>query len=712
MNDAGKETTKTAQDKQGLFRKFPAQFWLVIFFEFIERGSYYGMMSFISDYFVGVLHFPKESVGVIKGVIQPLLYFLPILSGAIADRFGYRRMLMLAFALMGGGYFLISQVTSYTAVFFAMVVMGFGAGIFKPIISASIARLTDESNSTQGFGIFYWSINLGAFLFPLFLVPYLKNINPAYVILSAALCTGALLIPTALFYREPPAAAATGTRERKNLLKTLADAFAIIYSPLVILLARARGSRPFRIGLAVLLAVAALLGLRHYLAAPSANLALARTALQTEPGRVFLTVHRDMAARRDFQILPAGPESEILDITVFRPGRLDEFLPELQEELRRIDSRLEIDRAALAAAVTASEKRVYLRFLAADRNQAELRVEQPGPGRRHYRVSVPLADPGWPEAVLAELKQRPELAGLSAAHLEQLSPELKSRSFFPLFLVSLVLLGFLTLGLASRGGPRAPLVLAAALACCWLLPGLSVLGRIICSVIYLSLSSLLVIDRRDTAQFVDHGKFLLMIVLYSGFWILYFQMFDAVLWYVRAYVDAGPLNQAVNSFLGWFGIRADWFFDVEHVTVINAGTIILLQLFISSLVKNRKALPTMISGITIGTLGMAILALSTSIWVFMAGIMIFSIGEMTAHPKFISYIGLVAPPDKKALYQGYLFLYGVFGASVGAVVGARLYVHFVDNLNQPRLLWLIFSGIGLLTIAALLLYNRFLVKKA
>jgi MFS family permease len=176
-------------------------------------------------------------------------------------------------------------------------------------------------------------------------------------------------------------------------------------------------------------------------------------------------------------------------------------------------------------------------------------------------------------------------------------------------------------------------------------------------------------------------------------------------------VDAGPLNHAVNSFLGIFGVKSDWFFDVEHVTAIAAGTIILLQLMISSIVKNKKAMPTMIAGIAIATVGMAIFAISTHIWVFMAGVVIFSIGEMTAHPKFISYFGLTAPADKKALYMGYIFLYGVFGSSVGSILGARLYVHFVDNLNQPQALWLVFSMIGVITIISLLLYNKFLAPR-
>jgi MFS family permease len=119
----------------------------------------------------------------------------------------------------------------------------------------------------------------------------------------------------------------------------------------------------------------------------------------------------------------------------------------------------------------------------------------------------------------------------------------------------------------------------------------------------------------------------------------------------------------------------------------------------------------MITGIGIGTIGMGILAISSNAWIFLAGIIIFSLGEMTAHPKYISYIGLIAPPDKKALYLGYSFLYGVIGSGVGGVLGANLYVHFIDKLNQPSILWLIFSAIGIITIIGLLLYNKYLLPK-
>jgi len=166
---------------------YPKNFWTVIIMEFFERGSYYGVRSILSVYLVlsvteGGLGFSKESVGVITSTFQPLLYLLPIVAGAIADRFGYRYTLMFAFIVMSIGYFLTSLVSSYALVFASLIFMVVGAGTFKPIISGTIARVTDKTNSTLAFGIFYWTINLGAFLFPLILIESMitGNTTPSF----------------------------------------------------------------------------------------------------------------------------------------------------------------------------------------------------------------------------------------------------------------------------------------------------------------------------------------------------------------------------------------------------------------------------------------------------------------------------------------------------------------------------------------------------
>lgn len=424
------------KQKSGI-KSFSKNFWTVIAMEFLERGSYYGVMSVLSVYLImgmddGGLGFSKEQAGAILGTIPPLLYFLPIVSGAIAERYGYRRVLFFAFTCMIFGYFFTGLSHSYFLVFISLILMAFGAGFFKPVISGTIARSTNETNSGLGFGIYYWAINLGAFLFPLILVPILKSHSYSYIFYMAGIIGVVLIFINLILYREPEKSV-----NSKNL------------------------------------------------------------------GQVF-------------------------------------------------------------------------------------------------------------KEMLLVLKD-------------------------------------------------------------W--------------------------------------RFILMIFLYAGFWVLYFQMFGTVLWYVKDYIDMTPLNSAVNSFLGLFVENPSWQFDVEHVTVINAGVIILLQLVVSNIVKNRPALPTMITGIGFGTIGMGILAISTSPWIFILGIVIFTLGEMTTHPKFISYIGLIAPADKKALYLGYSFLYGVIGSSIGGFLGSRLYVKYVDNLNQPATLWIILSCIGLFSMISLALYNRYIAVK-
>lgn len=714
---------------KGFFKKFSGQFWLVVLFEFFERGAYYGMMSFLSQYFVDSLHFPKESVGVIKGVIQPLLYFLPILAGAIADRFGYRKVLMVAFTLLGGGYFLTSQMTSYTAVFGALVIMGFGAGTFKPMISGTIARITDESNSTQAFGIYYWSINVGAFLFPLVLVPVLKSINPSYVIIASGICTGALIIPTALFFREPirqqEVEEKAKKREQATMLQTVANAFEIIYSPVVLLYGLMKKNQAWKVIISIVLIL--LLGYSVYnYTQPKPAAGKYPTfgiSMDDQDKTLLLKVDRDMLKKDPYKL---DDSSSPLKLTVYKPRYIEENV----ENMDRLRQDL-LDKAGFQ--VSADDIRDYMKtsiekieviFQLDPESEADFRIEK----LSDTQYNVFLKNVGdyetYREEMLTRLHEAPTLRGLTIKDCDALHKELKGRPFFLFFVISLILLGLIIVAVTSRArkNSEAPgtsgtgfslttFLVPAVIIAIWFLPGLETLGRIISSVIYFSIMSLFIIDKSDTRKFVDHAKFLLMIVLYSGFWVLYFQMFDSVLWYVQAYVDATSLNAAINSFLGIFGVKINWFFDVEHVTVINAGTIILLQLFISSIVKNKKAMPTMITGIIIATVGMAMLAVSTHIWVFMAGIIIFSIGEMTAHPKFISYVGLTAPSDKKAMYMGYIFLYGVFGSSVGGIVGAKLYVHFVDNLNQPRTLWIIFTMIGVVTVISLLLYNKFLAPK-
>ena len=154
-------------------------------------------------------------------------------------------------------------------------------------------------------------------------------------------------------------------------------------------------------------------------------------------------------------------------------------------------------------------------------------------------------------------------------------------------------------------------------------------------------------------------------------------------------------------------------FDAEHVTVINAGTIILLQVFVSRIVKDWKPLPTMVTGMAIGALGFLLLASSHSAWLLVAGVAVFSLGEMTAHPKYYSFVGQVAPADRKAVYMGYAFLYGVFGSLLGSSLGAFLYEWMLKPAigtpeagQRTTIFWLLFAALDVVAVIGLVLFAR------
>ena len=209
---------------------FPSTFWVANVMELFERAAYYGMNSVLAVYLAGSvaeggLGFGEQSVGFLQSIVYAATYVLPILGGALADRYGYRRMLLVAFSLLAAGYFAAGHVSTYALVFLSLLVMATGSGLFKPIISGTIARTTDESNSAFGFGIYYWMINLGAFLAPL-VVSVLKGFSWRYVFVASALYTGLMLLPTVFVFRDPPRPQSTKTLQEvlMGAAEVLADA--------------------------------------------------------------------------------------------------------------------------------------------------------------------------------------------------------------------------------------------------------------------------------------------------------------------------------------------------------------------------------------------------------------------------------------------------------------------------------------------------------
>ena len=121
----------------------------------------------------------------------------------------------------------------------------------------------------------------------------------------------------------------------------------------------------------------------------------------------------------------------------------------------------------------------------------------------------------------------------------------------------------------------------------------------------------------------------------------------------------------------------------------------------------------MVTGMALGAAGFLLLASSRDPWVFVLGIAVFSIGEMTAHPKYYSFVGLVAPADRKAVYMGFAFLYGVLGSLLGSSLGrlplrgdAQAGPRHPAGRRAARTFWLLFAALGVVAVAGLVAFAR------
>jgi dipeptide/tripeptide permease len=155
-----------------ILKNYPQTFWIANVMELFERWAWYGMFMLFALYLTGstdsgALGFTQTQKGMMMGSVVGFLYFLPVITGAIADRVGYKKVLIIAYTLLATAYFLLGRVSSYEWVFVVFIMLALGAALFKPIISACIAKTTDDKTSSIGFGIFYMIVNIGAFIGPI-----------------------------------------------------------------------------------------------------------------------------------------------------------------------------------------------------------------------------------------------------------------------------------------------------------------------------------------------------------------------------------------------------------------------------------------------------------------------------------------------------------------------------------------------------------------
>jgi dipeptide/tripeptide permease len=201
--------------------RFPLSFWTANVIEAAERAAYYGWFIMLAPFLTSVVGYSDIQAGYIGGCFAALLYLLPFVSGAFADRVGYRRALMLAMGLLASGYLAIGLVPRKGWVLFAMGSIMLGGALVKPIITGTVARTSDKENRARAFSLFYMMVNVGSFAGKTVAKPIRSELGLAALPLFSAALAMAALVFVALLYHPRETAAVAG--EEAQPARTMAE---------------------------------------------------------------------------------------------------------------------------------------------------------------------------------------------------------------------------------------------------------------------------------------------------------------------------------------------------------------------------------------------------------------------------------------------------------------------------------------------------------
>ncbi|MFO7654339.1 MAG: MFS transporter [Candidatus Krumholzibacteriia bacterium] len=216
--------------RRSVWRQFPGYFWAANSMEIFERMGWYGFYAVSSLYLTGSiasggLGLSSADRGVIQGITTFFLYLFPAVFGALADRYGFRRMFLASTLVMIPGYLLLSLPQSFGGFLAVYLLVAVGHGMFKPVVISSVAKATTEKTGSMGFGIFYMMVNVGGFLGPI-VAGVVRGWDWQYVFYASAGWILVMGVVALLFYREPPQDA--GGQQRRSLAEVFRGMVAVV----------------------------------------------------------------------------------------------------------------------------------------------------------------------------------------------------------------------------------------------------------------------------------------------------------------------------------------------------------------------------------------------------------------------------------------------------------------------------------------------------
>jgi MFS family permease len=183
-------------------------------------------------------------------------------------------------------------------------------------------------------------------------------------------------------------------------------------------------------------------------------------------------------------------------------------------------------------------------------------------------------------------------------------------------------------------------------------------------------------------------RFVLFLVISSGFYVVFWQQYISVPLFIRGYVDPKA--------------NVELFLSVDPIIVI------CFQILVSYLTRKMPAVRVMALGFFITGLSWILLAIHPTIPMLVATLVGVAIGEITQVSRYYEYISRLAPSGQQGLYMGYAFLPIAIGYLIAGPLGGYLVHYYGEVLHRPQQMWWIIAAIGIGTAGFTWLYDRIL----
>lgn len=206
----------------GSLRQFNRTFWAAIVVELLHCLASYTMLAYLIVYLAQDLGFGEVRANAMYGTMLFMGYFLPILIGALADRYGFRQTMTVSLVIITTGYFLASRMTAYPWMFAALLVIALGGAVMKPVIAGTVKAASTEENRTLGFSIYYMVINVGSFIGP-FLANSVRlgSGDPAMIFVACGIVEATAFVVTLLLFKNLPVAEAAKAKPLGTVLNEM-----------------------------------------------------------------------------------------------------------------------------------------------------------------------------------------------------------------------------------------------------------------------------------------------------------------------------------------------------------------------------------------------------------------------------------------------------------------------------------------------------------